>query len=36
MRSLPLLCAVDQFVDGTDVLSRPELTRAAADSLFCR
>lgn len=34
--SLPLLGTVDQFVDSTDVLSRSELTRAAADSLFSR
>lgn len=34
--SLPLLGTVDQFVDSTDVLSRPELTRAVADSLLSR
>ena len=27
--SLPTIGAVDQFIDGTDVLSHPELTRAA-------
>jgi len=29
IRSLPVIGAVDQFVDSTDVLSDPELTRAA-------
>ncbi|MES5820919.1 DUF4037 domain-containing protein [Streptomyces sp. RG80] len=30
IRALPTIGAVDQFVDSTDVLSRPELTRAAS------
>ncbi|MFH8791021.1 DUF4037 domain-containing protein [Streptomyces sp. NPDC017941] len=30
VRALPMIGAVDQFIDTTDVLSRPELTRAAA------
>ncbi|MFF4523666.1 hypothetical protein [Streptomyces bluensis] len=30
VRALPTIGAVDQFIDSTDVLSRPELTRAAA------
>lgn len=30
IRSLPMIGAVDQFVDSTDVLSHPELTRAVA------
>ncbi|MFF8918629.1 DUF4037 domain-containing protein [Streptomyces sp. NPDC015032] len=34
--SLPTIGAVDQFVDSTDVLSRPELTRAATSGLLSR
>ncbi|MEV1026894.1 DUF4037 domain-containing protein [Streptomyces sp. NPDC050264] len=29
VRALPMVGAVDQFIDSTDVLGRPELTRAA-------
>ncbi|MEV7427556.1 DUF4037 domain-containing protein [Streptomyces sp. NPDC091212] len=32
--SLPPIGAVDQFIDSTDVLSRPELTRAATNGLL--
>ncbi len=32
--SLATIGAVDQFVDSTDVLSHPELTRAATNSLL--
>lgn len=32
VRALPTLGAVDQFVDSTDVLGRPELTRAATQA----
>ncbi|MGI5440496.1 DUF4037 domain-containing protein [Streptomyces shenzhenensis] len=33
LRDLPVVGAVDQFIDSTDVLSRPDLTRAAARAL---
>ncbi|MER6356709.1 DUF4037 domain-containing protein [Streptomyces sp. NPDC001634] len=33
LRDLPVVGAVDQFVDSTDVLGRPELTRAAAGAV---
>ncbi|MEV6209711.1 DUF4037 domain-containing protein [Kitasatospora sp. NPDC051914] len=33
--SLPTIGTVDQFVDSTDVLSRPELTRAATRATVC-
>lgn len=36
IRSLPLTGAVDQFVDSTDVLGRPELTRAAFQAMTHR
>lgn len=31
LRDLPTVGAVDQFVDNTDVLTRPEITRAVSD-----
>ncbi|UKY54921.1 DUF4037 domain-containing protein [Streptomyces inhibens] len=33
--SLPTIGTVDQFVDNTDVLSHPELTRAATHATLC-
>lgn len=33
LRGLPLVGAVDQFLDSTDVLTRPELTRAVGQDL---
>jgi hypothetical protein len=33
VRALPMAGAVDQFVDSTDVLGRPELTRAASHAV---
>ncbi|MEU1304666.1 MULTISPECIES: DUF4037 domain-containing protein [Streptomyces] len=33
LRDLPVVGAVDQFIDSTDVLGRPDLTRAAARAL---
>ncbi|WP_425472238.1 DUF4037 domain-containing protein [Streptomyces cyaneus] len=33
LRDLPLVGAVDQFLDSTDVLTRPELTRAVGQDL---
>ncbi|MFJ3953657.1 DUF4037 domain-containing protein [Streptomyces libani] len=33
--SLPTIGAIDQFVDSTDVLSHPELTRAATHATVC-
>jgi hypothetical protein len=35
IRSLPTIGSVDQFVDSTDVLSHPELTRAATHVTVC-
>jgi hypothetical protein len=33
IRALPAIGAVDQFIDSTDVLSRPEFTRAATHAM---
>jgi hypothetical protein len=33
IRGLPMIGAVDQYVDSTDVLGRPELTRAVSDGI---